>query len=68
MGVSDCSLAQGEQFISSMPWWEWTSFLWDDDDICFVPDHYAEFDFYRASTLAKHHTYPWKINMSLYSV
>ena len=31
-------------------------FLLDDDDICFVPDQHAEFDFYRASSLEQHHT------------
>jgi len=67
MGVSNCRLAQGEQFISSMPWWEWTSFLWDDGDISFIPDQDAEFDFYRASSLTQQHTYPWKINIPLYS-
>jgi len=64
MGVSDCTLAQGEQCISYiMVRMNKFLFWWDDDDICFV----LQFKLYRAGSLKQQHTYTWKISMPHYS-
>jgi hypothetical protein len=36
---------------SAISWREQVNFQWDDDDVRFVLDQYAEFDFYSASSL-----------------
>jgi hypothetical protein len=39
------------QQFSAISWWEQVNFQWDDDEVRFVLDQYAEFDFYSASSL-----------------
>ena len=34
-----------------MPWRELANFQWDDDEVRFVLDQHADFDFYSASLL-----------------
>jgi hypothetical protein len=36
---------------SAISWREQVNFQWDDDEVCFVLDQQAEFDFYSASSL-----------------
>jgi hypothetical protein len=36
---------------SAISWRKQANFQWDDDDVRFVLDQYAEFDFYSASSL-----------------
>jgi len=49
--VSDCCLTPTQQFIAAISWREHVNFQWDDDDVCFELDQYAELDFYSASSL-----------------
>ena len=46
--VSDCCLTSTQQF-SVISWQEQVNFQWDD--VCFVLDKHAEFDFYSTSSL-----------------
>jgi hypothetical protein len=36
---------------SAIPWQELVTFLWDEDNVHFVPNQHASFDFYSASSL-----------------
>ena len=48
--MNDCCLTPNEQFFSNIMWRK-GYIQWDDNDIHFVPDQHAEFDFYSASSL-----------------
>ena len=52
-GVSDCCLTPTQQFFAAISWREQVNCQWDDDDdeVCFVPDQYAELDFYSARSM-----------------
>ena len=41
------------QQFPAISWWEQVNFQWDDDEISFVLDQQAEFDFYSASSLSQ---------------
>ena len=53
MGVSEWVIVVERQFsnISAISWREQVNFQWDDDEIRFVLDQHAEYDFYIASSL-----------------
>ena len=48
--MSDCYLTQLSHF-SAISWREKVNFQCDDDDVRFVLDQHAEFEFYSASSL-----------------
>jgi hypothetical protein len=39
---------------SAILWLEQVNFQWNDDEVCFVLDQYAELDFYSASLVKQH--------------
>jgi hypothetical protein len=50
--LSDCCLTPTQQFFAAISWREQVNCQWDDDDdVCFVPDQYAELDFYSARSM-----------------
>ena len=39
---------------SAISWRQQVNFQWNDDEVCFVLDHHAEFDSYSTSSLKQH--------------
>jgi hypothetical protein len=65
--VSDCCLTPKEQFFRYMNIIVRTSYIqWNDDDVCFVLDQYAELDFYSTGSLKQQSAS--RQNMLLHSV
>jgi hypothetical protein len=46
----------GDSDLSAISWREQVHFQWDDDEVRFVLDHHAEFDFYSAISLKQQFT------------
>ena len=65
MGVSEWVIVVERQFsnISAMSWREQVNFQWDDDEVRFVLDQHAEYDFYIASSLKQQS----RVDMSLHT-
>jgi len=42
-------------YLSAISWWEWGNLQWDDDEVRFVLDQQAEFDFHRAISLRRNY-------------
>jgi hypothetical protein len=51
VGASDCCLTPTQQICSTISWQEQVNFQWDDEEVRFVLDQHAEFDFYSARSL-----------------
>jgi hypothetical protein len=60
MGVSEWVIVVERQSsnISAISWREQVNFQWDDDEVRFVLDQHAEYDFYIASSLSSNMDLP----------
>ena len=54
--VSQSVLFNTNSNLSAISWQEQVNFQWDDNEVRFVLDQRAEFDFYSASSLKQHST------------